>query len=250
MAPISPPSPHRSYTLGERTRASGAPTASSGAQWNASQAQRLTLEPITTLRTIVGNAFRAGKEKVLHPSRRRIGGILILALLATAYFYRDKLAEQKHFYDARSAIEDGDLALGERKLEELVETSPDFNEASELLVTVSTELVLPSLPKEFSAKHDHRLGSCTGRLTLHDRGVEYWSRKHGAWQWRFDNVRTMYNRGSWGISFETHEDDMLGLLSTKNYNFILLGDPLDEEFWKRFERLYEYRRAASETPAS
>jgi hypothetical protein len=36
---------------------------------------------------------------------------------------------------------------------------------------------------------------------------------------------------------------MLGLLSSKNYNFSLLGDSPDEEFWKRYERLSRRPRA-------
>jgi hypothetical protein len=49
------------------------------------------------------------------------------------------------------------------------------------------------------------------------------------------------------VHVETYEDDMLGLRSTKNYNFGLLGEPLDEDTGKRFERLFQYRRGGRDS---
>ena len=74
-------------------------------------------------------------------------------------------------------------------------------------------------------------------MTLRPDGIEYSSKSHGRWQWRFEHIRAMDVGSSRGLAVQTYEDDMLGLLSSKNYNFSLLGDSPDEEFWKRYERL-------------
>jgi hypothetical protein len=38
---------------------------------------------------------------------------------------------------------------------------------------------------------------------------------------------------------------MLGFLDRKNYNFSVLGEPMDPALWKRYERLFLHRRAES-----
>jgi hypothetical protein len=175
------------------------------------------------------------KDKLQHSLRWRIGATLIV-VFAAALFFRDELGQRKLYLDASAAAQKKDFELSERKLEELLERNSDFESAQALLLEVSSELVLPSLPLELAAKHSHRLGSCTGRLTLLENGIEYSSKSHGRWRWRFEHLRAIDVAGSWGLTVQTNEDDMLGLLSSKNYNFTLLADPPNEEFLKRYER--------------
>ncbi|HSF19664.1 MAG TPA: serine/threonine-protein kinase [Vicinamibacteria bacterium] len=179
---------------------------------------------------------------------RTVAAAVLACLLALAIWFRDDISQRKLFFDARTAVENGELALGEQKLEELLERSPDFDEASSLLLAVSGELVLPALPLELAAKHDHALGSCTGKLTLHESSIEYWSSKHGLLQWRFEYLQSISRRGPRGITVQTYEGDVLGLVSDKNYNFSVLGDPPDDTLWKRYERLFRHRRAEEGSP--
>jgi serine/threonine-protein kinase len=184
------------------------------------------------------------KGKLQSSSRWRWGalvGILVLASLVVALAYREPIAQYRLYSDAKRAAEAGELGVAETKLEQLLDRNRDFEGASDLLFETSSGLVIPSLPIEISAKHDHRLGSCTGQLTLHGDGVDFRSRQHGTWRWPFEHIRAMDFRGAWGVHIETYEDDMLGLRSTKNYNFGLLGESLDEDIGKRFERLFQYR---------
>jgi hypothetical protein len=146
------------------------------------------------------------------------------------------------FYDAARAARNGDFAASEEQLETILAGNPDFDRARSLLLDVSSELVLPKLPRELTVKHNHRLGSCSGRLTLREDGIAYSSKSHGLWQWRFEHIREMDVRSSRGFVIQTHEDDMLGLLSSKNYNFSVLSDSPEEHFWKRYERLYHRSR--------
>jgi hypothetical protein len=114
---------------------------------------------------------------------------------------------------------------------------------------VSSGLVLPELPIELAVKHDHRLGSCTGQLTLQDGSVEYRSKSHGSWQWPFAQIRSIDGRGSWGLALSTYEDDLLGLRGSKNYNFSLQSGPLSADVSKRYERLLRYRRSGGAPPS-
>ncbi|HXV63637.1 MAG TPA: serine/threonine-protein kinase [Vicinamibacteria bacterium] len=183
--------------------------------------------------------FGAGLGRFRRFRTRFVVAGILACLLAMALFYRDEIAQRKLFFDARTAVKNGELVLGEQRLEELLERNPQFDEASSLLLAVSGKLVLPALPLELTVKHDHSLGSCTGKLTLHESSIEYWSRKHGLLQWRFEYLQSISRRGSRGITVQTYEDDVLGLVSDKNYNFSVLGDPPDDALWKRYERLFQ-----------
>jgi serine/threonine protein kinase len=232
--------PRRSLSLGERTQVAALSIGGErheGSEQLAAKGPPPQLATLETEKTV--RLFRAVsviKEKLQLSPRWRIGAILFV-FLSAALFFREELDQWKLFYDAATAAKNKDFKLSERKLEELLDRNPDFESAEGLLLEVSSELVLPALPLELAAKHGHRLGSCTGRLTLRQDGIEYSSKSHGRWQWRFEHIRAIDVGGSRGFTVQTYEDDMLGLLSSKNYNFSLLGDSPDEEFLKRYERL-------------
>ena len=214
----------------------------SAPQASATRDSKATVRPPTPVSLV--------KDKLQSSSRWRAGaivGIVVLASLVVAVAYREPIAQYRLFSDARRAAEAGELEVAETQLEQLVDRNRDFEGASDLLLATSSELVIPSLPIELSAKHDHRLGSCTGRLTLHRDGVDFASSNHGTWRWPFEHMRAMDFRGAWGVHVETYEEDMLGLRSTKNYNFQLLGEPLDEDTGKRFKRLFQYRRGGRDS---
>jgi len=185
--------------------------------------------------------FDHWRQKLRTSTGWRLAAVATLALLVAgsgALYYRDEIIQQKLFWEARRAAEAGQIQLSESKLEELIERNPDFEDAWELLAQVSRELLKPSLPLDFSARHHHRLGSCTGQLTLYDWGIEYRSSKHGLWQWQAKQIRALERQNRWSLAVTTDEQDMLGLLSSKNYNFSLLGAAVGDEVWKRYRRLF------------
>jgi len=236
--------PRRPLSLGERTHVAARSVGGKGHKGPQHLATKGPSPQLATLETEKAvRLFRAVsfiKEKLQLSLRWRIGAILFV-FLSAALFFREELGQWKLFYDAATAAKNKDFELSERTLEELLDRNPDFESAEGLLLEVSSELVLPALPLELTAKHSHRLGSCTGRLTLREDGIEYSSKSHGRWQWRFEHIRAIDVGSSRGFAVQTYEDDMLGLLSGKNYNFSLLGDSPDEEFWKRYERLLRSR---------
>ncbi len=198
----------------------------------------------------LGNHIRHMGHKLSSSSRWRVGavasGVLLLLLIAVVVF-REDLGHWKLYWDAREAADAGQLDLGERKLEQILDRDPDFESASDFLLEVSSKLVLPELPLELVVKHDHRLGSCIGQLTLRDGSIEYRSKSHDVWQWSFEQIRSLDPKGSWGLALQTQEDDMLGLRGSKNYNFSFQGGSLSEDTSKRYERLLRYRRLVEAT---
>lgn len=245
--------PRRAVSPGEKTqaravmvpplRAESINSPGEGARSAARLETRLTIRSDRTI-GLVGH-IRNIRHKLSSSSRWRVGAFasgVLLFLLTTAIVFREDLAQWKLYLDAKEAADAGQLELSEQKLEQILDRNPDFESASDFLLEVSSELVLPELPIELSAKHDHRIGSCTGQLTLRDGSVEYRSKSHGSWQWLFAQIRSIDGRGSWGLTLQTYEDDLLGLRGSKNYNFSLQSGLLSESASKRYERLVRYRR--------
>lgn len=144
--------------------------------------------------------------------------------------------EAELFYQARLAFENGDLEGSRNQLEALLRTNSAFAGASELLVKVDDELWKKNLPLSYSAKHNHRLGSCEGTLSLTTVGIRYSSKDH-EWSWDFDSIRLMDRDGGRVLNVETYEANVLGLGKPKNYRFELLRNSLRDEDWTRYERL-------------
>jgi serine/threonine-protein kinase len=212
-----------------------------------------TIHPAPTPSAVVEamRGVRSRFPKGIGSSRKRtrvVGLALVLVLLATILLFRDEIAQEKLYFDASRAARNGQLELSEQKLEELLDRNPDWDKARDLVLEISAQLVLPALPVELTAEHQHRFGSCTGRLTLREDGLEYGSKSHGRWEWGFGQIRSLDAEGSRRLAVQTHENDMLGLLDRKNYNFSLLGDPVDPVFWKRYQRLFLRSLADSGSP--
>ena len=116
---------------------------------------------------------------------------------------------------------------------------PDFAGASQLVQDVDVQLWKASLPLSFTAKHNHRIGACTGELTLADWGIEYRSKEHGVWRWTFDKIRAMERPSPRRLEIETEEKDLLVMGRGKKYRFDFQDAPLEDEAWRRYQRLAE-----------
>jgi hypothetical protein len=144
------------------------------------------------------------------------------------------------FYEATVAFENGRYPTSRVRLRTLLERSPGFSGASELLVAVEDQLWATRLPINLEARHNHRIGSCTGTLTLARWGVGFRSDEHG-WQWPFDAIRIMEREDRTTLTIETYEKDLLGLGKPKRYRFELLTS-LGNGAWTRFLRLADQYR--------
>jgi hypothetical protein len=132
----------------------------------------------------------------------------------------------------------GDLERSRDILEELLAGDPALEEASRLLQRVEAELwARDTLPLEFRAAHNHRIGSCRGRLSLEAQGITYSSSDHGRWHWSFAELRGMTRKSPRELELVTDEREALRLGGAKRYDFQLLSDPLPSDEWDRFVHL-------------
>ncbi len=224
--------PNRPLVAAEMTRAAGlseVPASSSATAREAEQKAAAIEESISE------SPERPGKSTV-----RRLGLVAFLGLLAISaglLLNRNEISQGIRLYEARDAVERGELETGEEELEAILNTNPENDGASELLTEVSADLLEATLPLEFSARHEHRIGHCAGKLTLHDWGIEYASKKHGVWSWKFSHLRALDRPTPSSVHIETSDEELMGLLKSKNYNFNLTSGRLEDEVWKRYRRL-------------
>jgi hypothetical protein len=144
-------------------------------------------------------------------------------------------ADANLFYEARLAFEREEWQQSKADLETLLERSPSFAGAIELLVRVDDEMWKERLPLSFRAKHRHRIGNCIGTLSLERWGIGFSSNDH-QWRWPFDEIRVMERESRTLLKVETFEIDVLGFGKPKNYRFEL-DTPMRDEDWSRSERL-------------
>jgi len=145
------------------------------------------------------------------------------------------LSDPQLFYEARSALERGDLEGSKARVETLLRRSPSFPGASELLAEVGDRLWRKTLPLRVRAKHGHRIGGCEGTVTFAAWGIRYSSADH-EWEWKFDEIRVMERANRRSFYVETYEKDVLVLGKPKSYRFAL-RDSLGDDVWSRYQRL-------------
>ena len=139
------------------------------------------------------------------------------------------------FYQARLALELGELEESQAWLGELLLKEPTFEGASELLIEVTDRMWEETLPLTFAARHNHRLGSCRGELNLTTLGLRYVSEDHD-WAWSHDEIRILERPNADTLYVETFEKDVIGLGKNKRYKFKPDGGLSDAD-WVRYERL-------------
>jgi serine/threonine-protein kinase len=139
------------------------------------------------------------------------------------------------FYEARLALERGDLEQSRAQLEALLSRDPTFAGASELYLEVTDQIWETRLPLVLPARHKHRLGGCEGELSLASLGVRFLSKDHD-WAFRPADIRVMERPMETTFIVETFEKDTLSLGKNKRYRFDL-ETPLSDADWARYQRL-------------
>jgi serine/threonine protein kinase len=143
--------------------------------------------------------------------------------------------EAELFYEARLALERGELERSRATLETLLSRNPSFTGAGELYANVTDQIWETRLPLLLGARHNHRLGGCNGELSLASLGVRFLSPDHD-WAFRPGDIRVMERPEPTTIIVETFEKDTLSLGKNKRYRFEL-DAPLSDADWTRYERL-------------
>ncbi len=147
-------------------------------------------------------------------------------------------SEAALFDEARAALSRGDLEVSKAKLEALLQRNPGYAGVSELLIELNDRRwKRANLPMSFAATHDHRIGECSGTLTLEDWGIRYHSEKH-EWRWHLDQIRLLERENPRRLHVETHDKDIPVLGRPKSYKFSL-STTLEDDAWSRYQRLMQ-----------
>jgi len=139
------------------------------------------------------------------------------------------------FYEARLALERGDLERSRATLETLLSRDPSFTGASDLYVEVTDQIWEMRLPLVLGARHKHRLSGCEGELSLASLGVRFHSPDHDL-AFRPEDIRVMERPEGTTFIVETFEKDTLSLGKNKRYRFDLVRSLSDAD-WARYQRL-------------
>jgi len=143
--------------------------------------------------------------------------------------------EAELFYEARVALERGDVDESRALLEALLARDPSFAGAAELYLAVTDRIWEMRLPLLLRSRHKHRLGGCEGELSLASLGVRFQSPGHN-WAFRPEDIRVMERPDETIFIVETFEKDTFSLGKNKRYRFDL-ETPLSDADWARYQRL-------------
>ncbi len=156
------------------------------------------------------------------------------------------LSEPQLFYEATLARESGDFETSKARLEELLRRNPTFSGASDLLTEVGDEIWKQTLPVSFEARHRHRIGGCSGTLSLAVGSIRFSSDAH-EWEWKLGAIRVMERTDARNVIVETYEKDILGMGKPKRYR-LNLTEPLEPETWRRYQRIAKRKALTEESP--
>jgi serine/threonine-protein kinase len=143
--------------------------------------------------------------------------------------------EAELFYEARILLERGEYEKSNAVLARLLERDPTFIGAAELSQEVSDRIWEASLPLVIEARHNHRIGGCTGELSFASLGIRFQSPAHD-WAFLREDIRVVERPDVHTIFVETFEKDTLSFGKNKRYKFDLEA-PFAESDWSRYLRL-------------
>jgi hypothetical protein len=81
-----------------------------------------------------------------------------------------------------------------------------------------------ALPLRFVARHEHRVGHCTGDLSLSASGILFESPRHDDWHWRPEDIEDLTRRGDSEVDVRVREGGEI-----RTYRFTFLRPALADE---------------------
>ncbi len=138
--------------------------------------------------TLLGRPGRPGRH------RPWIAAALLTSVALAMWFWLRPAPEQSAtqptpslsalFTSAERARAEGRLDDGEALLNAITAHQPDYPGSAQLSAGLELARFQQSLPMRFVARHEHRLGHCTGDLWLRADGIAFKTSRHGRWHWR------------------------------------------------------------------
>jgi serine/threonine protein kinase len=137
------------------------------------------------------------------------------------------------FAEAENALARGDLAVSQTKLDALLKINPGYSGLAELKERLERRIWTATLPKTFVARHNHRIGSCEGVLSLTFEGMSFRSNDH-EWAWAYDELISMDRPDAVNFNVVTRDRDLMGILSNKRFRF-RLEEVFSDTDWRFFQ---------------
>ncbi len=100
-------------------------------------------------------------------------------------------------------------------------------------ISQETPPVAPSL--SFVARHEHRVGHCTGDLVLGEAGIVFETSRHGRWRWRPDEIGTLRRPEGDELELEALSRERGERNELSTFRFTLLRPPIGAEDFQRYD---------------
>ncbi len=139
------------------------------------------------------------------------------------------------FSEAESALARGELAVSRMKLDALLAINPGFAGAAELRERLEHRIWTKTLPRNFAARHNHRIGSCEGVLSLTYTGLNFRSTDH-EWAWLYEELVSIDRPDAVNFEVVTSDRDLMGILSKKRFKF-RLEEFFSDDDWRFFRKI-------------
>ena len=138
------------------------------------------------------------------------------------------------YAEAENALARGELAVSKTKLDALLKINPGFSGAAELRERLEHRIWTMTLPRSFAARHNHRIGSCDGVLSLTYTGLSFRSNDH-EWAWAYGELISLDRPDAVNLYIVTTDRDLLGILSNKRFTF-RLEEVFTDDDWRFFRK--------------
>lgn len=134
------------------------------------------------------------------------------------------------YADAESALNRGELAVSKTKLDALLKINPGYSGLAELKERLEHRIWTTTLPRSFTARHNHRIGGCEGVLSLTFAGLSFRSKDH-EWAWAYGDLISLDRPDAVNFYVVTTDRDLLGILSKKRFTF-RLEEVFSDDDWR------------------
>jgi serine/threonine-protein kinase len=138
------------------------------------------------------------------------------------------------YAEAERALARGELAVSKTKLDALLKINPGYSGADELRARLEHRIWTTTLPRSFAARHNHRIGSCEGVLSMTFTGLSFRSNDH-EWAWAYGELISLDRPDEVNFYVVTSDRDLLGILSKKRFTF-RLEEVFSDDDWRFFRK--------------
>ncbi len=173
---------------------------------------------------------RAGRKAV-------VGAFVALAVVLAVAFFRIAPVRSISLAGGSSDLPP-DAGLSSGSAEVAVSSAPPPAAALPMLEN----------PLRFVARHEHRVGFCTGDLVLDENGIVFQTSRHGTWRWRVSEIEELTRLSETDLNLRArsperrHTEDA----EVETFRFTFLRPNLSEADFRHYEEVVKARRGEVE----